>query len=476
MRLSSRLPTSVAAAAVATLLLASSTLAHSVGRNPLTSLGALHNVSIDTTSHRVTALSSFDLSFAIHEPQTSDDNASQTKSRPRRKVRLALEPNHDIIPSQASVKYLAADGSVKREEPIDRLSHKVYRGTAWVQELGRHGDDLGKDYYAAGTARIVIRKDGARPLFEGSFDIRHDHHHVKLSSSYRRTRHAHSPDLPDTADIADYKEGDEYMVVFKDSDLAPDGWEDAHHELKRDLNSKKLACEADSLDFNMQPNHPIRMIGDGSSQNQQGYSPNFMGMPVPSIFRRQIDIGVPGFGNGAGVNLETTIGETCACPNERNIALIGVVTDCSYTASFDSDDDVRENVIAQINSASNLFEKTFNIAIALQNLTVSEPDCPSTASQETPWNEECGLNFSIKQRLNVFSAWRGDQGADSNSHWMMLTACDAGSAVGLAWLGQACESEAFESNPGGDPNSGENDISSGANVVVRTDAEWQVIA
>ena len=467
-----RLPTSLAAT-VATALLVSSALAHSVSRNPLTNLGTLHNVSIDTTSHRVTALSSFDLSFAIHDPQGYD--GTSTESRPRRKVRLALEPNHDILPPQASIKYLAADGTVKREEPIDRLNHKVYRGTAWVQELGPQGDDLGKDYYAAGTARIVIRRDGNRPLFEGSFDVRHDHHHVKSSSSYRRTRHAQDPELPGTADVDD-EEGDEYLVVFKDSDLAADGWNDAHHELKRDLSSGKLACEADSLDFNMQLNHPIRTMDGSSNKNQPGYSPNLLGMPFPSIFRRQLDDGFPGFGNGAGVNLETTIGETSGCPNNRKVALIGVVTDCSYTASFDSDTDVRENIIAQINSASNLFEKTFNIAIALQNLTVSEPDCPSEPSSLTPWNAECGQNFSIKQRLNVFSSWRGEQVPDSNSHWMLLTACDAGSAVGLAWLGQACESEAFESNPGGDPNTGENDISTGANVVVRTTAEWQVIA
>ena len=466
-----RLPTFLAVVATAALLV-SSALAHSVKRNPLTNLGTLHNVTIDTKSHRVNALSSFDLSFAIHDPQGPDGTSMD--SRPRRNVRLALEPNHDIIPQGAAIKYLAADGTVKREEPINRLNHKVYRGTAWVQELGVKGEDLGRDYYAAGTARIFIRRDGPRPSFDGSFDVRHDHHHIKSSTSYRRTRHAQDPELPTLAD-SESNESEEYMVVFKDSDLASDGWDDAHRELKRDVGPRKLACEGDSLDFNTKPNHPIRIMDDGNS-NQVGFSPNFLGMSVPSIFRRQIDGGFTGFGNGAGVNLETTIGETRGCPSNRKIALIGVATDCTYTASFDSETEVRENVISQINSASNLFEKTFNIALGLQNLTVSDPQCPSNPPPSAPWNEDCGNSFSITQRLNVFSAWRGDQGDDGNSHWMMLTGCEAGTAVGLAWLGQSCISEAFESNPGADPDSGSNEISTGANVVVKTPAEWQVIA
>lgn len=466
-----RLPTSLTALVTAALL-ASSAFAHSVKRNPLTNLGTLHNVSIDTRSHRVNALSSFDFSFVIHDPQGPDGTSMD--SRPRRNVRLALEPNHDIIPQGASIKYLAVDGTVKREEPINRLDHKVYHGTAWVQELGIKGEDLGRDYYAAGTARIVINRDGLKPLFEGSFDIRHDHHHVKTSSSYRRTKHAYDPELPGSAG-SDYDEGEQYMVVFKDSDLANNDWNDAHRELKRDIGPGKLACEVDNLDFNSKLNHPIRML-DNSNRDQAGYSTNFFGMSLPSIFRRQLDDGFIGFGNGAGVNLETTIGETDGCPNSRQVALIGVATDCAYTASFDTEEEVRTNVINQINSASKLFETTFNIAIGLQNLTVSDSECPTQPPSSAPWNEDCGTSFSIKQRLNVFSAWRGDQGDDGNSHWMMLTGCDAGTAVGLAWLGQSCISEAFESNPGADPDSGLNEISTGANVVVKTQAEWQVIA
>ena len=459
MILSARLPT-VLSAAVA--LLTSTALASSSVRHPLTSLGTLHDVSIDTRSHRVTALSSFDLSFAIHDPSSQDgsDNTA-SKTRPRRRVRLALEPNHDILSDVASVKYLAPDGTVKREEPVNRLNHKVYRGTAWVQELGAEGNEEGNPFYNAGTARIVIRRDGLRPLFEGSFSVRHDHHHIQFSSSYQKTKHLLDPDLPGAVNT-DYTD-DEYMVVYKDSDLAHDEFGNVHTELRRDLHSRQVACHADSLEFNSRAQNPIW------ADNQVGYSPNILGMPLPSIFKRQLDNQIPGIGNGPGINLETTIGDTSGCPNNRRIAMIGVATDCSYTASFDSAEEARENVITQINSASNLFENTFNIAIGLQNLTVSDPECPSTAPSSALWNKGCGSNFRIEERLNTFSAWRGDQPEDTNSHWTLLTGCDAGTAVGLAWLGQACQTEAIEA-----PNS--NDVSTGANVVVRTPAEWQVIA
>lgn len=53
----------------------------------------------------------------------------------------------------------------------------------------------------------------------------------------------------------------------------------------------------------------------------------------------------------------------------------------------------------------------------------------------------------------------------------LLSTCNTGSAVGLAWLGQACVNTAQTST-----QEGSNDTVSGANVVVKTDTEWLVIA
>jgi len=104
-------------------------------------------------------------------------------------------------------------------------------------------------------------------------------------------------------------------------------------------------------------------------------------------------------------------------------------------------------------------------------MTISDANCPGTPQASTPWNQDCTSNLDIQDRLNLFSAWRGTLG-DQNSHWTLLTNCKTGSAVGLAWLGQACVHQAQTMNMTG----GGTETVSGANVVAMTGAEWQVIA
>lgn len=259
------------------------------------------------------------------------------------------------------------------------------------------------------------------------------------------------------------------MVVWKDSDLAR-LTDDLHTELKRDTAAGKT-CQSDDLDFNMDPSHPVF-----TGLNDQ--SPVWASTPINSLFgKRQIDTGT-GAGNGAGVNLVSTIGQTSGCPSMRKVALVGVATDCSYTGTFDSETAARQNVINQLNTASDLYEKTFNITLGLANIIISPKDCPGTAPAATPWNVPCNGNLDIQGRLNVFSQWRGTK-QDNYSHWTLLTNCNTGSAVGLAWLGQACIGSADSRNAtttrGQSTSNGVQTVS-GANVVARTSTEWQVIA
>lgn len=244
------------------------------------------------------------------------------------------------------------------------------------------------------------------------------------------------------------------MVVFRDSDIstAPE-----HDELRK--RSGTLGCESDLLEFNTLPEHPIFA---GMKPREESW--------FGSLFdKRQLD-NSPGGGNGAGVNLVGSIGSTAGCPSTHKVALVGVATDCTYTAQFNSTESTRQNVINQMNSASNLFESTFNISLGLANLIVTDAQCPTTPQQATPWNQACGNNVQIQDRLNLFSGWRGQQN-DQNSHWTLLSTCNTGSAVGLAWLGQACV-------PGSQSNNASqgSETVAGANVVVRTSTEWQVIA
>ena len=292
-----------------------------------------------------------------------------------------------------------------------------------------------------------MRRDGIDPLFEGAFTISHDHHHVQLRSSYMQTKHELDPNLESSLD--------EYMVIFRDSDIG----QPRHGELKRSLGDKS-SCLAHQLGFNTDPSHPVFTSVLKRETSSWG------AMPIHSLFgKRQID-GNPTGGNSGVINLSSTIGSTNGCPSTRKVALIGVATDCSYTASFDTADAARQNVIAQINSASEVYENTFNITLGLQNLTVSDGNCPGSPPAAAPWNIGCGGNTTITDRLNIFSQWRGERN-DSNAFWTLLTRCSTGAEVGLAWLGQACVTDITQ---------GQGETVSGANVVARTSTEWQVIA
>lgn len=183
--------------------------------------------------------------------------------------------------------------------------------------------------------------------------------------------------------------------------------------------------------------------------------------------KRQIDTnGIPSGGNSGSVNLKSSIGSTAGCPSTRKVALIGVATDCTYTGTFNSTQSAHQNVITQINTASSVYERTFNITLGLRNLTVNDAGCPGTPSPTAPWNIGCAGNTSITDRLNIFSQWRGDRN-DSNAYWTLLTDCKTGAEVGLSWLGQL-------GVQGVQKSAGE--VVSGANIVAKTSTEWQVIA
>ena len=299
-----------------------------------------------------------------------------------------------------------------------------------------------------GWARIVIRRDGVNPLFEGAFTVMGDHHNIQLRSNYMATKHEMDPEV-------EYSD-DEYMLIFRDSDISR-GSSLSHTDLKK-RGSSDSSCASHKLRFNSDPRQTVLKRDVGS----------WGAAPINSFFgKRQIDTnGIPSGGNSGSVNLKDSIGKTAGCPSSRKVALIGVATDCSYTGSFNSSETAHANVITQINSASNVYEKTFNISLGLQNLTVSDASCPGTTSAATPWNTGCGGNQTITDRLNTFSTWRGNRN-DSNAYWTLLTNCNTGAEVGLAWLGQLCNSQT-------DSNAGE-DVS-GANVVAKTSTEWQVIA
>ncbi|OWP02337.1 ADAM family of metalloprotease ADM-B [Marssonina coronariae] len=427
---------SIAAAWVGAGLLSTSH-AHSVERNPLTYLSPVENVRFNTPSQRIHALSKFDLTFDVH--------------RGEQRIRLTLAPNHDVIQNGASIQHLAPDGTIRTEELIDRSHYRVFKGQAWLQH------SAGAEWTNVGWARIMVQQDGAEPLFEGAFRVDGDHHHVQTRTHYMQTRHAQDPELEDA--------GKEYMIVWRDSDVSADSYTafdgQLHGELKRGFGTDG-ACSAHVLRFNTQSDHPVY-----AGMGPRGVD-TFGSTFARRLSGRQIDGQT--IGNSAGANLVSTIGNPAGCPDTRKVALVGVATDCTYTADFNSTSAARANIISVMNMASVQYEDSFNITLGIRNLTISDAVCPGTAASTTPWNIGCSDSVTIQDRLNLFSAWRGER-ADTNAYWTLLSKCATGSEVGLAWLGQACVATSQSSS-----SSTGNETISGANVIARTSNEWQTLA
>lgn len=248
-------------------------------------------------------------------------------------------------------------------------------------------------------------------------------------------------------------DGAEPMVVWRDSDVRDDNV--GQGELKRDI-SESSTCNADSLEFN---NKFRPEVDEGSL--------SFRSMNVRSLFGRQID----GGGGSAGTNLLDSIGSTDGCPSTRKVALVGIVTDCNYFAAYNDTDLVKKQIISIVNKASEVYESTFKISLAIRNLTVIDKVCTGTVQVNTPWNVGCSDQTTINDRLNTFSQWRGNS-KDDNAYWTLFTTCATQTAVGLAWRGMLCRSGAGGNTDG----SGHNETVAATNVVVKADTEWQIFA
>ncbi|PYH94293.1 zincin [Aspergillus ellipticus CBS 707.79] len=330
--------------------------AHSVSTKASNHTIQLDNPIIHTRSHRVKSLQAFNLTFQLHGHN--------------RDLRLQLVPNHDILPGNSQTQYLGTNGEARRSEPITTAQYRVFKGSVWAR-----GSRQEKE---VGWARIYLVEDGHSPLFQGTFTVFGERHHVKLQSNTK-------------------------MVAYPDSS-GPHG------------SISKLHLPVISTPWNLH-----------QRQNSPSYS-----------------------------DLVNNIGNTAGCPNTRRVALIGLATDYSYTASFDSSEDIRRELISMVNTASEVYEQTFDIALGIRNLTISDRTCPSSSSDSVPWNVACSTG-NIDWRLEQFSSWRGAQD-DTNAYWTLMTDCPTNGVVGVSYVGGLCNSD------------------SGVNVVARTSNQWQVFA
>lgn len=377
--------------------------------------------SIDTPVLRVARVNSLEL---LTDPANSKDNASLDfelgLSDETRIIRIELSLNQDVVSRSASVQHLLRDGSVQALQQSTQTPALAYKGAAWLKREHEAG------WSRAGWARFSYRNHQGRLVLQGAFKVNADTYHLASDSTYRKTtgRSATDPAVP--------LEPEPYMVVWRDSDRAVGA---GHPDVLARAPEQQNLC------------------GTGyESLDTRTISPRQFGQPQPPF--DPLDF----------------IGSTQGCPSSRRAALIGIATDCTYTSEFSSIQEARDNIVSEINTASQIYEDTFNISLVIQNLTLSDASCPDDAPASTPWNVPCTRGFNINDRLSTFSQWSG-QFDDGNAIWTLLSACNTGQTVGIAWLGSVCSRGSQSQNRGGRTQN----VAS-TNVVVRTQNEWQVIA
>ncbi|KAI9600679.1 hypothetical protein H4Q26_000469 [Puccinia striiformis f. sp. tritici PST-130] len=171
-----------------------------------------------------------------------------------------------------------------------------------------------------------------------------------------------------------------------------------------------------------------------------------------SLTRQSVSNDITWLGNSTtSSNFINSIGSTRGCPIGSRVLFIGVAADCTYVSKYKTQDAARTAILSNINSVSAIYQRTFNVSIGVVELNVQPPECPTTTKPDgLLWNVACptndGVGLDLNRRLSVFSDWR----------------------VGVAWLGQLCETETQVSSSG--------QVTSGTGVTASTTNEWQVMA
>ncbi|KAI1302680.1 hypothetical protein EDD11_005576 [Mortierella claussenii] len=130
------------------------------------------------------------------------------------------------------------------------------------------------------------------------------------------------------------------------------------------------------------------------------------------------------------------------CPTTRQINYMGVAADCTYVRAYGGLENARKQILADFNTASAIYESTFNIALGIVRMQIESMNCPATPIKGKLWNQKCSTNYTIGNRLSDFSHWRGlfGKSTDGAGLWHLMTDCNTGAVAGVAWTKSLCES------------------------------------
>ncbi|KAG8688672.1 hypothetical protein FRC11_004982 [Ceratobasidium sp. 423] len=304
-------------------------------------------------------------------------------------------------------------------------------------------------------------EQGIAPVYEGAFSVLGEVYHILTRDNYIRTRGPldFHPD-----GLAGVDELDGGLVIFRDSDVEKPPITESH------------MCSHDGLGFNSDDDHPVLQAGKRQPEVEYGapwYDPFGLLEPIPKMgmLGKRDDVA----GSNSTSNFVDQIGNTSGCSKTQKLVYMGVAADCEYTSRYGGTQNATTMILNDWNTASSLYKTTFNMSLGIVELAMQDPSCPPSSPTPNPaWNTPCTDSITLNDRLSLFSAWRGERGGSSGSGagdsaglWHLMSGCPTGTEVGVAWLGQLCNTKSSGS---------QGNVVSGTAVSTAGRTEWQVVA
>ncbi|KAG0206899.1 hypothetical protein BGX28_001768 [Mortierella sp. GBA30] len=379
---------------------------------------------------------------------------------------LHLQPNYDLIHpsldlSEHEDPVKAFKGIVIADEGHSRDKWaRVMHGTA-PSSMGAV-EHLLLEEGVLGWARLMIEHDSESMVLRGAFSADGDVYHVNTRQHYHIQKRS-DDHIPSASASTHANE----LIVYRDSDLYKRSPTSLN---KRQILSheRNVACGAHTL---------VNKTETSAVPAAHGYY--YPSDTTASVLKDSISNNVLSMSSLLGKRQDSSINVVMAnsippgCPTSRLVNYMGVAADCTYVQTYGGLTNARKQIFADFNTASGIYESTFNVALGIVSLQVESMVCPQKPVQGKAWNQQCSTNYTMSNRLSDFSYWRGQKGrnGDGVGLWHLMTKCSSGSILGLAWTKALCQTSAQAQGQGTDL-----EYSAGTGVSSVTPNEWMVVA
>ncbi|KAI1302829.1 hypothetical protein EDD11_005499 [Mortierella claussenii] len=393
---------------------------------------------------------------------------------------LHLEPNLDLVHPELDL----GESGVSRDEIL------AYKGV--VVQDGYHSDrkwdraartsraekrtveHMLYEEGVLGWARMMLEQDHESDdslVLRGAFMANGDTFHVTTRQHYhfqKRSDDAVPPALATDTHSASS------LVIFRDSDL----YMRPSNILRRKRSNtaqEETSCGADAL---MQRSKGADGSASASTPMPLGheyYYPPNLTTSIPDMGSSWAHLWKTGSLERRGVAVKVAGPNPVpeGCPTSRLVNYMGVAADCTYVRQYQGVANARKQIFADFNTASGIYESTFNVALGVIALNIVTDGCPTTPVKGQEWNQGCSSTYSIDQRLSDFSFWRGqgDRPGDGAGLWHLMTLCKTGPVVGIAWTKALCQMKTQTQN-----TDGKQQHTAGTGVSSASPTEWMVVA